>query len=176
MLFRLARCLLIGLCCANSIGSASAQAVSEAQLKASYLVSFFKYIEWPGNPESLSLCLLGREELSDYLRSYEGRIVSGKALHIRKVTTPDEFATCQQVFIPESEPDKYLQWLPMLEKLHILTVSDKPGFVRQGGAIGLAYQSGKVSFEINAEVVGRNGLKVATPMLRLARQVVGGAK
>lgn len=170
---RIALTLLLTLLAALPTGAAWAQQLSEPQLKASYLINFFKYIEWPDSPESLTLCLFGREELSPYLRDYEGRLVAGRPLRIRKITQNDQLAGCQQLYIPDQERERVAQLLSALGSRAVLTVSDKQEFAHDGGGITLETQDGRIVFDINTEIVHRAGLRMASPMLRLARQVYG---
>ncbi len=54
-------------------GHGFAEVNTEQQLKAAFLVNFLKYIEWPGNGSSATICLFGRDQLGPYLANYEGR-------------------------------------------------------------------------------------------------------
>lgn len=152
------------------------QATSEAQLKAAYLVNFLKYIEWPGNHATLTICLFGRDNLGPYLAGYEGRQVAGRELRVRRVSSAEQLADCQELFVPESEEARFGAVLRWADKLPILTVSDAEGFLRDGGAIVLTRSEGRLQFDINTDAVNRAGLKAGSPMLRLARQVSGGSR
>lgn len=153
-----------------------AQANTEQQLKAAFLVNFLKYIEWPGAGTSATICLFGRDQLSSYLTNYEGRSIAGKELHVRRVSGPDQMADCQLVFIPDTEEARIGAVLRWLENKSVLTVSDTDDFARQGGAIALVRSDGRLQFDVNANVLSRVGLKPSSQMMRLARQVVGTVK
>lgn len=153
-----------------------AQTAPEAQLKAAYLVNFLKYIEWPGTHATMTICLFGRDSLGPYLAGYEGRQISGRELRIRRVTSPDQLADCQALFIPETEEGRYAAVLRWVDKQAILTVSETDSFTRDGGAISLVRGEGRLQFDVNVDAVNRAGLKASSQMLRLARQVSGGAK
>lgn len=158
-------------------GTASfGQAASEAQLKAAYLVNFLKYVEWPGSHPTLTICLFGRDNLGPYLASYQGRQVAGRELRVRRVSSAEQLADCQELFVPESEEARFAAVLRWADKLPILTVSDGESFLRDGGAIALIRGEGRLQFDINTDAVNRAGLKAGSPMLRLARQVSGGSR
>ena len=165
---------LIGVMFAGCVAPAvSAQTASEAQIKAAYLISFMKYVDWPGNPSSMNICLSGRDTLSSLLESYEGRSVAGRPLTIRRVTNADQLANCHQLFIADGDPARTAEILQQAMKLPLLITGDGEHFIERGGAIALARSDGRVVFDINTDAIARAGLKAATPMLRLARSLSG---
>lgn len=172
LLGRLAATFMFVLAC----GHGFAEVNTEQQLKAAFLVNFLKYIEWPGNGSSATICLFGRDQLGPYLANYEGRSVAGKELRVRRVNGPDQIADCQLVFVPDTEEARIGAVLRWLEGKPVLAVSDVDNFARQGGGIALARSEGRLQFDVNADSLTRAGLKPSSQMMRLARQVIGGAK
>ncbi len=152
------------------------QVTTEAQLKAAYLVNFLKYVEWPVQRATLTICLFGRDSLGPSLAGYEGRQIGGRELRIRKVSSPEQLADCSELFIPETEEGRIGAVLRWTENQPILTISDAEVFIRDGGAIGLVRSEGRLQFDVNADVLARAGLKPSSQMMRLARQVIGGAR
>jgi len=157
-------------------GGAFAQVNSENQLKAAYLVNFLKYVEWPGNSTSMTICLFGRDTLGAYLASYESRMVGGRELHIRRGIGPDQVADCQLLFVPDNEEARYGVVLRWVDRQPVLTVSDAEIFTRYGGAIALVHADGRLQFDINLAVLNSAGLKPSSQLMRLARQVIGGTR
>ena len=152
------------------------EVTSESQLKAAYLVNFLKYVEWPASRGTINICLFGRDSLGPYLAGYEGRQIAGHELRIRKVSSPEQLADCQELFIPETEEARVGAVLRWVDRQAILTVSDLETFTRDGGAIALIRNDGRLQFDVNNEAIGRAGLKASSQMLRLARQIVGGSR
>jgi hypothetical protein len=150
-----------------------AQAISEAQLTAAYLVNFLKYIEWPDTQGTVTICLFGRNDIAYHLAAYEGRSVAGRELHIRKVSTQEQLAGCQELYIPIAEEARIGAILRWTDKLPILTVSNADSFAHDGGGIGLNHSEERLKFDINHGTLIRNGLKPGSQLLRLARQVIG---
>lgn len=152
------------------------EVASESQLKAAYLIHFLKYIEWPAAKSTVTICLFGRDSLGPYLAPYEGRSIAGKELRIRRINSPDQLADCQELFVPDTEDARFAAILRWTDKQAILTVSDGEHFARDGGSISLIRQDGRLQFDINAEAMGRAGLKPSSQMMRLARQVIGSVR
>ncbi len=171
---RLAQRLALALGLALAMPATFGEVTSESQLKAAYLVNFLKYVEWPASRSTINICLFGRDSLGPYLAGYEGRQIAGRELRIRKVSSPEQLTDCQELFIPETEEARVGAVLRWVDRQAILTVSDLETFTRDGGAIALIRNDGRLQFDINHDAINRAGLKASSQMLRLARQVVGG--
>lgn len=173
-LFRhLASKMALAVSLALAMPSTFGEVTSESQLKAAYLVNFLKYVEWPGTRTTVSICLFGRDSLGPYLAGYEGRQIAGRELRIRKVSSPEQLADCQELFIPETEEARTSAVLRWVDRQAILTVSDSDTFARDGGAIALIRSDGRLQFDVNSDALTRANLKANSQMLRLARQVIG---
>lgn len=165
------------LTCPVQVGQA--QAVTEEQLKAAYLVNFLKYIEWPAAAAArphYNICLFGRDILGPYLAAYEGRSINGHEVRIRRVSSAEQLSDCHELFVPDTEDARIGVVLRWSDKLPVLTVSDSDVFVRDGGAVGLTSSDGRLQFDVNLEALNRAGLKPSSQLMRLARRVVGGSK
>ena len=154
-------------------GAARAQATSEAQLRAAFLVNLLKYVEWPAGSEGATICLFGRQGLASQLASYEGRTILGRELRIRRVSEPDQLAGCQEVFVAEAEEEVLANLLKGVGRQAVLTVGESPAFVQQGGGIALVRVDNRLVFDVNLGALGRAGLKPSPQLLRLARDVMG---
>ncbi len=155
------------------------QGVTEGELKASYLVNFLKYIEWPESQASLhirTLCYYGLDNVGSYLAAYEGRIIHGRELRLRRLTASDTFEGCHELYIPALAEERIETILRSTANLPILTVSDAEAFAHHGGAIALIRAEGRFQFDINTGALSRAGIKASSPLLRLARQIVGAPK
>lgn len=154
-------------------GPALAQTSTEAQLKAAYLVNFFKYVEWPQAPAEYRLCLFGRTELWSYLAPYQGRKVAGKPLLIKRVNGTDEALQCHQLYLPAGEMARAAELLGRIAREPVLSVGDSEAFLDAGGAVALTPHGGQLQFNINARALKQAHLKAGTPMLRLAHSIHG---
>ena len=155
-------------------GGAAAETASEAQLRAAYLVNFLKYVEWPATSTGANICVLGRDSLAGPLASYEGRLIQGREIRIRRVSQPEQLADCQEVFVPDGDEERFAGAIRNLGRQPVLTVGENARFVEQGGGVALVRVDNRLVFDVNLPVLQRAGLKVSPQMLRLARDVVGG--
>lgn len=174
--FRHAGWLLLALTLGIRSAAAADQVASEGQLKAAYLVNFLKYVDWPPTHPHVTLCVFGRSPLLTYLAPYEGRPIGGREMRLRRVTGPQQFGHCQELFVPESEEARFATILQWTDRMPILTVSDAEHFARDGGAISLIRAEGRLQFDINTDTLARSGLKPTSQLMRLARQVLGAGR
>jgi hypothetical protein len=170
------RIFLTGLALMLASMAGQAQQGSEQQLKASFLVNFLRYVDWPAAGTKATICLFGRDALGATLSGYEGRSVAGRELVLRRVSGPDQFDDCQILYVPDTEEARFAAVLRWTEGRPILTVSDAEFFARQGGGIALVREDTRLRFDVNLEALNRARLKPASQMMRLARQVYGGAR
>jgi hypothetical protein len=170
------RTFLTGLTLLLASLAGQAQPGTEQQLKAAYLVNFLKYVEWPDSAPKATICLFGRDALGAALANYEGRTIAGHELVLRRVGSPDQLDGCQILYVPDTEEARFAAVLRWVEGRPILTVSDAEFFARQGGGVALVREESRLRFDINLDTLNRAQLKPASQMLRLARQVIGGAR
>ncbi|NTV68773.1 MAG: YfiR family protein [Azonexaceae bacterium] len=161
----------------TGITLAFAQPDSEPQLESAYLVNFLKYVEWPAsNRSTATICLFGRDTLGSFLSSHEGRVIGGKELRVRRVSSPDDMQHCQLLYIPDVDEARIGAVLRWIQGMPILAASNADGFARSGGGIELLRNGGRVQFIVNADTLSRHGLNPSSQMMRLANRVIGGER
>ncbi len=160
--------------------SRAADPPSEYAVKAAFLVKFADYVDWPPDPSAASrpfvVAVLGPDPFGDMLdRIVANKRVHGRRLVARRVTTADEAASADIVFISARDEKDLNRSLRALEGRPILTVGELDGFAASGGMIGFRLQDNTVRFDINVEPATRARLKLSSQLLKLARIVKGGA-
>lgn len=155
-------------------GQACAESGGEAAVKTAFLYNFFKFIDWPevaANQSDFRLCTTNNDQLGDSLLVLENKTIGSKPMVIRRDINGEDLKNCQMVFIGSSENAAAI--IRDLKGLPVVTVSDKPGFIDQGGMIGLVLvQDGnRLSFEINLNAANANGVHISAKLLKLAKRV-----
>lgn len=156
--------LLISLC-------SYAESSDEIAVKTGFIFNFFKFIEWSGDiasKESFVLCSYGKGAVSEGLQLLDGKTVNGKRLHVKINTSKEILQTCHMAYLEEFNT----ALLHDLQPFPVLTISDSAEFAQQGGIIGLVTESEHLSFEINLDAAQKKGLRISTPMLKLAKNVL----
>ncbi len=155
---------------------------TEYELKAAFLFSFAKFVEWPdksfaGAKSAFTVCVIGSDPFGSYLDEY----FLGKTIADRP-TEVDHFPSfaaaagrrCQIAFVSASEKPHLRDVIEAFRGQSTLLVGDTQGFAESGGAIEFLLENNRIRFAINPEAADRADLKVSSKLLALAEIVHGG--
>jgi len=155
----------------------SETSVGEYSLKAAFIYNFSKFVEWPESAfrgkREFCIATLGRTPLDRELASLSGKNVQGRAIVFRKLSSPEEAAQCQVLFISRSELAKLEGILDALRDVPVLTIAEGDDFCKRGGMLSLEKDSGKIVFDVNYHETQRSKLKPNSQLLKLARKIYG---
>jgi len=155
---------------------------SEYQLKAAFLYSFAKFIDWPSSsfasPQSpFAICILGLDPfgpvIDDTLR---GKTVGDRPVVILRARDSAEVRHCQIVFISSSEKRRLPDIFATLQGANVLIVGESDRFADSGGTIQLTLEENHIRFAINTDVAESSGLRISSKLLALARVVHSSAE
>jgi hypothetical protein len=152
----------------------------EYQVKAAFLYNFGKFVQWPATAFSgpnapLVICVLGTDPFEGALdQVLSGKTISNRPISVRRPANLSEAKSCHILFVGTSEKNNLAQITQSLSQIAVLTVSDLPHFVEQGGSIQFLIEHENVHFEINLGAAQRAGLKISSKLLQVAQSVIGG--
>lgn len=149
----------------------------ESQVKAAYIYNFTKFVYW--NPaesniksDPVIIYVLGTDPVGNLLDDFSKKQAEGQSIIVKKIKKEfTDIANCNLLFISQIEKVRLPAILKQLDGTNVLTVSDIPGFTRQGGMIGFFIQNDKVKIEINLKAVNKAGLKISAKLLEVAKIV-----
>ena len=127
----------------------------------------------PAENTTVTVGLLGTDPFDGALELIDGQGVSGRRIVVKRYATLDDLQDCHILFISQSEQSRLSAVLQRIKGMHLLTVSDIPGFARQWGIVEFKMVGNKVRFEINHNAARKNGLKISSRLLRVADAVDG---
>jgi hypothetical protein len=149
---------------------------SEYTLKAVFLYSFGRYIDWP--PEYLPqatgafvIGVLGDDPFGDAL----DKIAAAKKIHdrqivLRRFKSLAEYQPCHILFVTRSVPaEQQAEVIRKLQDKPLLLVGEMPGFAAQGGTVNFFVDQDTVRFEINLQAAKQQKLSINAKLLSLAR-------
>jgi hypothetical protein len=150
----------------------------EYKLKAAFLSKFPQFVEWPAEMwrtrTRLEICVARPNPFSSTLTDLvSGESLGGHPFAVRDVDSDEPLAPCQVLFIAGPATSTSRTMLRRTAGQPVLTVGDRPDFLNDGGVIALQVVDGRVRFDVNAEAAERNGLRLSSQLLRLARVVRG---
>lgn len=177
------RVLLIvaGLLLCTSPQAIADQYPDEASLfKAAYIYNFAKLVSWPQDtwlsPEMpFNLCILGEDNVSRALNKLGGRKIKGHDVLVQSFSKQPPMGLCQLLYVAQNiKLDR--RWVKRsVGENAVLSISEVPGFLKQGGVIELFREDQRTRFKINQKNAIQLGLDISSRLLRLATVVEGAA-
>jgi hypothetical protein len=151
--------------------------MGEYSLKAAFIYNFSKFVEWPENAfrgrRDFCIATLGRTPLDRELAALNGKVVQGRSIVFRKLSSPDDAAQCQVLIVGRSELARLEGILDTLRDQPVLTIAESDDFCKKGGMLSLEKENGKIVFDVNFRETQRARLKPNSQLLKLARRIYG---
>jgi hypothetical protein len=143
----------------------------EANLKAAFIYNFTKYIDW-GNYNDRNefvIDVLGDTTIANSLEQIaKEETINNKPIVVHVLENPSQAVDCDILFISKNCHFTLDKILPLVGK-GVLTVSEQPGYARQGTAFNFIVVNNKLKFEANLKAISSAGLKAGSQLLKLAR-------
>lgn len=150
---------------------------SEYQVKAAFLFSFAKFIDWPPNsfagPQSpFAICILGADPFGKTIDdALEGKTIGDHAVVVQRAKDVADARRCQMVFVSSSEKQHLPEIIERLQGANVLIVGETERFANSGGTIELMLEQNHVRFAINTDAAETAGLRISSKLLALAKIV-----
>lgn len=173
--------LLSGLLCAVPAQTIAAERFEsrEYPLKAAFVYNFLKFTRWAdeglfSEHRPLLLGVAGPNYFGDSLLPLEKKSVAGRPIVLTYCSDSNwpTAVNCQVIFITFQKKEQFRHVLDNVAGRPVLTISDAPGFARQGGCIELVKQQDKISFIINREAIDKQGLALSYKVYSMALEVI----
>lgn len=143
--------------------------------KAAVLMNIARFVEWPpevfaSTTSPIVIGVLGDRSFGEILnQTLAGETVDGRPLAVKRFANMSDLGPCQLLYISTSEKTRLPEILDRLRGAKVLTVSEMDGFMKPGGIIRLNIKKGQVRFDINKASAEREGLKISSQLLNLAK-------
>ena len=160
----------------------------ELQVEAAFLVNFVRYAEWPrhrfqGPGDPYVIAVVGSDTAVDTVAAIARAAgpIQGRSIAVRRVELEGRIGSERRrsavqrlrashlVFLQASADESAREVLRAVADAPVLTVGDVPGFVTQGGMIGLVRSGQRMSFEANPDAIQASGVGLSAKVLKLAR-------
>jgi len=153
-------------------GAGLADAVTEYDLKAAYLLNFAGYVEWPETPKPVTICVYGENPfkaatIATLLEAKAGQINAG----FKYPNQLEQLTDCKILYLSPSEHDNFSKIIALLHNAPVLIVTDVQDRAPPGSMINLVTESNRLRFEINISAVLAAKLRISSKMLKLAKIV-----
>jgi hypothetical protein len=152
---------------------------TEDQVKALFLFSFAKYVDWPSNAFShadapIVIGIEGEDLVAENLKQIiEGKKVAGRLLAFKRVTCLRDAQACHVLFISDTEEGRVLESLQSVLNIPIVTVGETEGFLQEGGIINMIKKDNRIRLEINLNAARQAQVTISSKLLAVADRVIG---
>ncbi len=152
--------------------SSSFSSPTEEELKTAFVYNFLKFVSWPKFlGDTLHLCVVGKTALKSYLPALNGRFIKNRVLKVT-VIEGEPLSSCQALFVGSLSSNKLKFLLEEAKHESVLTISDLPGFLKNGGIIEIFQVNNRLAFGVNLIAARKSGLKLSSRLLKLAKMVI----
>jgi hypothetical protein len=152
---------------------------TEYQVKAAFLYSFAKFVQWPADAftsagDPFVVGVLGDDPFGRILDdTLAGKSVLDRPIRVRRFGAAEEALQAHIVFVGTSDGPERQRILKALRGRAVLSTGDDEGFAQSGGIVGFTTRDKRVRFEINLERADEARLKISSQLLKLATIVPG---
>jgi hypothetical protein len=156
------------------LGIARAQSFNEYQVKAAFLYTFAKFVEWP--PESfpspsaaITICVLGEDPFGTFLDdAVRGKTIGDRPIVVSRMADLPAGRDCKILFIAASERRRMPAMLAAVASAGLLTVGNTAEFAALGGVIGLQLDGERIRLSVNLMAADKAKLRISSRVLSLA--------
>lgn len=152
--------------------AAFTKVVTEYQLKAAFLYNFAHFVSFPDQQDKsgpFTFCIFESTLFKQaLLATIENQYVNERPIRLLQLESDQSALTCQIIYFPDSEKQRFKNLFPLLQGKPILTVSSIKNFASNGGMIEFVRDNNKIRLYINNENAKAAGLTVKANLLSIA--------
>jgi hypothetical protein len=152
------------------IGSLLSQA-QNYNLHTVFIYSFTRYVIWPDayNQGEFEILVLGESPMYEALQKMaQMKKVGDRTIKVTKIANAGEIRKCNMLFLPAGKSADLNDVVAKVNNQSILIITEEPGLGAKGSDINFIMKEGKLAFELNQTAVGKQNLKIANELSRLA--------
>ena len=152
---------------------------NEYTVKAVFLYSFGRYVEWPENTfrnaaDPFVIGIVGEDSFGGALDEVAAKkTIQDRRIVVQRFASPDQYKQpCHILFVSRSLPqDQQTALIRNTQGTAMLVVGETPGFAENGGAANFFIDGDRVRFEINVATARQSRLRMDAKLLNLGKPV-----
>jgi hypothetical protein len=151
---------------------------NEATVKAAFLYKFAGYVDWPAAsfpaPDApFVFGVIGNDEVAAELaKATAARQIGGHPVVVKRVREGEPLRGMHVVFVGRGVADRLSTLIRAAQLPALLVVTETERGLEAGSAINFVVADDRVGFEVSLDAAERNGLKISSRMLAVARRVL----
>ncbi|SDK63196.1 protein of unknown function [Catalinimonas alkaloidigena] len=142
---------------------------SEDKVKAVFIYSFVKYVEWNHPGSIITIGVYGNDDVLSILQNdLPGKKLQGKSIEARRIQSASEAQECQVVYLPKTNSAHLSEVVAATRRKESLVVTEED-LAAQGAGISFVKHDSKLGFVINKKVLELNQLKVVPTLYNVGK-------
>jgi len=149
----------------------------EHEVKASFVYTVAKFVEWPersfeGPGAPLVFEVLGEDPFEAALENtVQGKTVNGHPVEVIRAGGASDLLPCHVLYVGRSQAGRLQEVLDRVQGGTVLTVGELERFAQDGGVLGLRLEQNMIRFEVNVDAAERAHLSISSKILKLGKVV-----
>jgi hypothetical protein len=151
---------------------------TEATVKAAFLYKFAGYVDWPASafpaPDApFVFGVVGNDEVAGELAKVTAaRQIGGHPVVVKRLRENEPPRGIHALFVGRAAVDRLSSLIRAAQQPALLIVTETERGLEAGSAINFVVADDRVGFEVSLDAAERNGLKISSRMLAVARRVL----
>ena len=151
----------------------------ERRVKAVFVSKFAGYVEWPASAfndaaSPIVIGVAGADPLAEELeQAIAGSVIGERSMRVRRLGPLEPIGNCCQIVFVGRGVDRARasELLSAAQGKPVLTVTENDKGQQPGSVINFLAADGRLRFDISRDAADRNGLRLSSQLLGVARQV-----
>ncbi len=173
--FLLVISLILGLAF-SSVGQTSMNTMNtRAKFKATYIVNFAKYTEWPAayKQGDFIIGVVGDNDLALNLETAaKTKKINSQAMIVKRFKSPDEVTKCHLIYVSGKSVSEVDPYIKKAKEYNCLTVTEGRGLIDRTSAINFIVVGAAMKYEMNKSLFKQQDLIVSSTLENLATKVI----
>ena len=148
---------------------------TNAKVKALFIYSIGKYVEWPADLKKgeFKIVVYGNYPtlLQELTTISKEKLLGDQNIKIKQVDQLDQIDVCHMIYIDKKSSEILPQVINKTANSNTLILTDNEGLAKAGSGINFFYENSKQRMEINPENIEKRSLKISAQLLSLAKIV-----
>ncbi len=153
-----------------SLATADAQTLQIDSSTANWIEGFADFVRWEGaeNSESITIAVIGADEVSNYLNRRAVARSSKPKIRVVSLNPSDSFENIDIVFVGSSNRKHWSEIIQKCKGNKTLSIGAQDGFVKAGGCVEFVVRRNRLRFYIDPSNAQSNGVIISSKLLELA--------
>lgn len=146
----------------------------EARIKAMFIESFMRNMEWPAEKgaDKYSIAVIGDIYVVEQIMSLtNNRLINNRPVEVVNYTSEVKTEELNILFISKSMSNLYPDYHEIAIANSVLIVTEKKGLSKAGAGVNFVSRDDKLEFELNATTLKDSGIRASKAITETARQI-----